>query len=106
MRRAFAAFAQLYLTYKLRRCEMTKTNLKRTTLGLAIATGVVFALGACSDGYSRGYSRSSVGVTYRDGGPGYRDRDHDGIPNRYDRDRDGDGVPNRFDDRPNNPYRN
>lgn len=34
-----------------------------------------------------------------------RDRDRDGIPNRFDRDRDGDGVPNRFDRRPNNPYR-
>ena len=34
-----------------------------------------------------------------------RDRDRDGVPNRYDRDRDGDGVPNRFDRRPNNPYR-
>jgi hypothetical protein len=34
-----------------------------------------------------------------------RDRDRDGIPNRYDRDRDNDGVPNRFDRRPNNPYR-
>ncbi|MGJ7507806.1 thrombospondin type 3 repeat-containing protein [Variovorax sp. GT1P44] len=36
---------------------------------------------------------------------GYGDRDHDGIPNRYDRDRDGDGVPNRYDSRPDNPYR-
>lgn len=36
---------------------------------------------------------------------GWRDSDHDGIPNRVDRDRDGDGVPNRFDSRPNNPYR-
>ena len=49
---------------------------------------------------------------------GYRDRDHDGVPNRYDRDRDNDGVPNRYDrdrdndgvpnrrdDRPNNPRR-
>ncbi len=35
----------------------------------------------------------------------YRDRDHDGVPNRYDRDRDGDGVPNRYDRAPNNPYR-
>lgn len=35
----------------------------------------------------------------------YRDRDRDGIPNRYDRDRDGDGVPNRFDRRPNNGWR-
>ena len=34
-----------------------------------------------------------------------RDRDHDGVPDRYDRDRDGDGVPNRYDRRPNNPYR-
>jgi hypothetical protein len=33
------------------------------------------------------------------------DRDHDGVPNRYDRDRDNDGVPNRFDQAPNNPYR-
>ena len=38
-------------------------------------------------------------------GPG-GDRDHDGIPNRYDRDRDGDGVPNRYDRSPNNPRRN
>lgn len=34
-----------------------------------------------------------------------RDRDHDGIPNRYDHDRDGDGVPNRYDRRPDNPRR-
>ncbi|MBO9642351.1 MULTISPECIES: hypothetical protein [Pseudacidovorax] len=33
----------------------------------------------------------------------YRDRDRDGMPNRYDRDRDGDGVPNRYDARPNDP---
>jgi hypothetical protein len=39
------------------------------------------------------------------GGYGYRDRDHDGIPNRYDRDRDGDGVPNRYDRAPDNPRR-
>jgi hypothetical protein len=33
--------------------------------------------------------------------PGYRgDRDY-----RYQRDRDGDGVPNRYDSRPANPYR-
>ena len=44
----------------------------------------------------------------RGGGMGHRgmgDRDHDGVPNRYDRDRDNDGVPNRFDSAPNNPYR-
>ena len=27
----------------------------------------------------------------------YRDRDRDGVPDRYDRDRDNDGVPNRYD---------
>jgi hypothetical protein len=35
-----------------------------------------------------------------------RDRDHDGVPNRYDRDRDGDGVPNRYDRAPNDWRRN
>jgi hypothetical protein len=39
----------------------------------------------------------------RDGG--YRDRDHDGVPNRMDRDRDGDGVRDRNDSAPNNPNR-
>ncbi|HSI55420.1 MAG: hypothetical protein ACAH21_13875 [Ramlibacter sp.] len=33
------------------------------------------------------------------------DRDHDGIPNRFDRDRDGDGVANRYDRSPDNPRR-
>jgi hypothetical protein len=43
----------------------------------------------------------------RDGIPNRydRDRDGDGVPNRYDRDRDGDGVSNRRDDAPNNPRR-
>ncbi|HEV7856489.1 MAG TPA: thrombospondin type 3 repeat-containing protein [Herminiimonas sp.] len=36
---------------------------------------------------------------------GYRDRDHDGVPNRMDRDRDGDGVRDRNDSQPNNPNR-
>jgi hypothetical protein len=36
---------------------------------------------------------------------GYRDRDRDGVANRYDRDRDGDGVRNRYDRRPNDPRR-
>lgn len=31
----------------------------------------------------------------------HRDRDHDGIANRYDRDRDGDGIRNRHDPQPN-----
>jgi len=40
-------------------------------------------------------------------GRGYAmgDRDHDGVPNKFDRDRDGDGVPNRLDRAPDNPYR-
>jgi hypothetical protein len=42
---------------------------------------------------------------YRGGGWSRGDRDHDGIPNRYDRDRDGDGVRNRRDRAPDNPYR-
>jgi hypothetical protein len=52
-----------------------------------------------------------VAVPYDSGRPpphaGYadRDRDRDGVPNRYDRDRDNDGVPNRYDSRPNNPNR-
>jgi hypothetical protein len=55
--------------------------------------------------YGSGVYRSSP--RHQGHGYGARDRDRDGIPNRYDRDRDrdGDGVPNRFDPRPNNPYR-
>ena len=34
-----------------------------------------------------------------------RDRDHDGVANRFDHDRDGDGVPNREDRAPDNPHR-
>ena len=33
------------------------------------------------------------------------DRDHDGVPNRFDRDRDGDGRRNGWDRHPNNPNR-
>ena len=45
-------------------------------------------------------------TNYRNNYRGWRrDRDRDGIPNRYDRDRDNDGVRNRYDRRPNNPYR-
>jgi len=36
----------------------------------------------------------------------YGDLDRDGIPNLHDRDRDGDGVRNRYDRLPENPYRN
>ena len=44
---------------------------------------------------------------YRDSSPRYseRDRDRDGIANRYDRDRDGDGAPNYRDTRPDNQRR-
>ena len=65
-------------------------------------------------GYGYGYSAPAVypqATFIYDSGPahqprGYRDRDRDGVPNRYDRDRDGDGVRNRDDRRPNNPRRN
>jgi hypothetical protein len=40
----------------------------------------------------------------RYGYQGDRDRDRDGVPNKYDRDRDNDGVPNRYDRAPKNPY--
>jgi len=63
--------------------------------------------------YERGYGdRPDYRDRDRDGVPdryehGHRrwDEDRDGVPNRYDRDRDGDGVPNRWDRRPDNPYR-
>jgi hypothetical protein len=67
-------------------------------------------------GVERGYER--VAQAPRWVGPGYvepryarpgHDRDHDGIPDRYEHgprhDRDGDGVPDRYDGRPDNPYR-
>jgi hypothetical protein len=50
----------------------------------------------------RNWYRAHYGYRYRGM---RRDRDHDGIPNRFDRDRDNDGVPNYRDSRPNNPYR-
>jgi hypothetical protein len=71
---------------------------------------------AYSDGYYDRYNRWHgwrsprehywYRTNYRDRYHGWRrDRDRDGIPNRFDRDRDNDGVPNRWDRRPNNPYR-
>ena len=51
-----------------------------------------------------GYVYGHAGYTRRPRS-GRRDRDRDGVPNRYDRDRDGDGVPNRHDAYPNNPSR-
>lgn len=49
--------------------------------------------------WERGERRQYMGAR------GMGDRDHDGVPNRFDRDRDNDGVPNRYDSRPNNPNR-
>ena len=61
------------------------------------AIGASLLLSGCADdGYhDRGYTSMSFGVS-SGGGDGH----HRGY-----RDRDGDGVPNRYDDHPNNPYR-
>jgi hypothetical protein len=54
------------------------------------------------DGYrSQGFYDAGRGYAYRDG-DGYRDRDRDGVPGRYERhargrDTDRDGIPNRYD---------
>lgn len=56
--------------------------------------------------YSAPYSAPpTVYYQYQHRSPAYRtrDRDGDGIPDRFDRDRDGDGVPNHMDRRPYNP---
>lgn len=54
---------------------------------------------------SRGRDRDRDGIPDRYERHG-RDRDHDGVPNRYDHDRDGDGIPNRADRRPDDRRRN
>jgi len=62
------------------------------------------------------HGRGGIANTYDPGGPRdqwrqarlygpYGDLDRDGIVNQQDRDRDGDGVRNRYDRLPNNPYR-
>jgi len=75
----------------------------------AAAPGAYYGSGY---GYGYGAPNVSIGVVGGSYGRGYggdrrgmRDRDHDGIPNRYDRDRDGDGVPNRADAHPSDPRR-
>ena len=69
----------------------------KTTAILAIGL-TALAVTACAPSY---YDRDyRYGQGYAD-----RDRDRDGVPNRYDRDRDGDGTPNYADRRPGNPYR-
>lgn len=57
------------------------------------------------DGIPNRYDRHDDRRDHRGDHRGYGDRDHDGIPNRYDRDRDGDGVPNRYDAHPDNRRR-
>jgi uncharacterized protein YraI len=57
------------------------------------------------DGIPNRFDRTPNGRPQNGGPPGRRDEDHDGIPNRVDRDRDGDGVPNRLDSRPDNRRR-
>jgi hypothetical protein len=54
--------------------------------------------------YYRDRDRDGIPDRYERGGRRW-DENRDGVPNRYDRDRDGDGVPNRWDRRPDNPYR-
>jgi hypothetical protein len=69
------------------------------------------AYGSASPYYGGGYYESApvyIQGGYARGtrdGRGYRDRDRDGVPNRYDRDRDGDGVSNRRDAYPSDPRR-
>ena len=68
-------------------------------IAIVVIGMTALAITACAPNYYDRYDR--YGHSYS-----YRDRDGDGIPNRYDRDRDNDGVPNYADRRPNNPYRN
>jgi hypothetical protein len=56
--------------------------------------------------YGPHWVRRGNGWAMERGRWGRGDRDHDGVPNRFDRDRDNDGVPNRADRHPNNPRRN
>ena len=65
--------------------------MKRTAMLLAALCGFG-ALGGC------------VGFVPVPVGGGYDAHYHSPPPRAY-RDRDGDGVPNRYDRRPNNPYR-
>ncbi len=58
-----------------------------------VQPGPVYIQGAPARGYGHAHPRV------------HRDRDGDGVSNRYDRDRDGDGVRNRRDAHPNDPRR-
>ena len=76
--------------------------MKFVKTGLIVATLVTTAagLGACST-YEDGYYGSSVSVGVSSGPGYYGYRSYRGGW----RDRDGDGIPNRYDSHPNNPYR-
>lgn len=75
-----------------------RATLKKGLLAAGALAGLL-TLGACADDpYYRTSSSVSFGVTSGDGY--YYDRPAYGY-----RDRDGDGVPNRYDRRPRNPYR-
>ncbi|HSV77975.1 MAG TPA: hypothetical protein VLK85_02065 [Ramlibacter sp.] len=64
------------------------------------------AYGARAPYYGGGPYVASPPVIVQPQAPrGRRDRDRDGVPNRYDRDRDGDGVPNRMDASPDDRRR-
>src|SRR3569833_1729734 len=97
------------------------TGLVATAPVAAQPVGFSFRIGDVAMAYDDGYydrrhrwhawrharERNWYRAKNRDSYRGMRhDRDHDGIPNRFDRDRDNDGVPNRYDRRPNIPYRN
>jgi hypothetical protein len=66
-------------------------NMKWLVLAVLIAGTT-----ACSTTYQRPYGYNYNGSAQR---WGYRDSDHDGVPNRYDRDANGNGVPDRFERR-------
>lgn len=68
-----------------------KRSLKHLCL-VALSATALATLSAC------------VVVPLPGGSPRYV-HDRDGAHSRHDRDRDGDGVPNRYDRRPDNPYR-
>ncbi len=93
--------------------EMRKLMLPLALVGAAALTGCVGYGGATYAGggyyhnsgyYSDApyYGQSSVGVVIQGGSSRYPHRGYDGYSRR---DRDGDGVPDRYDSRPNNPRR-
>jgi hypothetical protein len=65
------------------------------------ATALLIVLGA----FLSGCVAYEVDVPVASHG-GYYYGERAGVPASAYRDRDGDGVPNRWDNRPNNPYRN